>query len=184
MCVRHNVGAHSSLLASRRAEVRERLWLCQDCILHCFVLTSLCCGYVKLKFLWQNNFAKAPAGKERDILDLDLKKEKGGGEPKEVSAGREAGQENRSWTSTISHMISANKLIICKTSKQFVILVWLCNVGTRLGKITVCPVYELEKAFFFFLNVSYFIVNRLPPVANHSSMIPRGEELTDQFTSK
>lgn len=51
MCVRHNVGAHSSLLASRRAEVRERLWLCQDCILHFFVLTSLCCGYVKLKFL-------------------------------------------------------------------------------------------------------------------------------------
>lgn len=76
-------------------------------------------------------FAKAPAGKERDILDLDLKKEKRGREAQtRLSAGREAGLETRSRTSTISHMISANKLIICKTSKQFVIVVRLCNAGT------------------------------------------------------
>lgn len=78
-------------------------------------------------------------------------------------------------------MNSANKLIICNTSKQLVILARLCKVGTRLSKITICPIYDLNRQYF---NVRYAIDDQLPSVVNQSSMIPCGEELTHQLTLK
>lgn len=129
-------------------------------VYYTFFLFLLACAAVtsNWSFLTEQSY-KSTTRKRTGHFRPSIKKWKKGKEWEtslsKSKCGRDAGQENRGWTSAISHMNSANKLIICWTSKQFVISVWLCYVMTHLGKITICPVYDLEKSFLF--NVSYDI---------------------------
>lgn len=76
MSVHHNVGAHSSLLASLRAKVWESLCLRQDRVLHFFLGSyTLVLRLRQIKVFVMEQFWKSKrAGKELDILDLQFKK--------------------------------------------------------------------------------------------------------------